>query len=94
MLELRMQTVVASLGALVLLLAAPAVAQTQQAAKVHRIGFVTPFSAGPSIEAFRQGLRHLGYIEGKNLVIESRYADGDFKRLPQLEGRPCTCTRF
>jgi ABC-type sugar transport system substrate-binding protein len=64
MTELRMQSIVASLGAVVLLLTAPAVAQTQQAARVHRIGFVTPFSAGPSIEAFRQGLRHLGYVEG------------------------------
>jgi len=55
---------------------------------VHRIGYLSagsPPPAGPSaIEAFHQGLRDLGYVEGQNLVIEERYAEGDDKRLPAL----------
>jgi putative ABC transport system substrate-binding protein len=55
--------------------------------KVWRIGFlnVTSASAGPGgIEAFRQGLRDVGYEEGKNLVIEYRYAEGNLARLGVL----------
>ena len=61
-----------------------AAAQAQQA-KVARIGFVV---AGPAssvssrVEAFRQGLRQLGYVEGKNIVVEYRYGEGKLDRLP------------
>jgi len=62
-------------------------AQAQQPTKIPRIGFL--FAAPPSavsarIEAFRQGLRELGYVEGKNVVIEWRYAEGKLDRLPAL----------
>ena len=60
-------------------------AEAQQSGKIHRIGFLR--SAAPPesyIEAFRQGLRELGYLEGKNIVIEYRYAEGKSGRLPDL----------
>ena len=59
----------------------------QQAAKVPRIGFLigsSPSANTARIEAFRQGLRELGYMEGKNIVIEFRSAEGKFDRLPEL----------
>jgi putative ABC transport system substrate-binding protein len=67
------------------LLTAPLVAAAQQAAKIARIGYLTGSAATPSpSEAFLKGLRDLGYIEGRNLVIESRSAEGKFERLPAL----------
>ena len=54
------------------------VAQAQQAGKIPRIGYLTaasPSAMSARIEAFRQGLRELGYVEGKNIVIEFRFAD-------------------
>ena len=54
-------------------------AEAQQPTKITRIGYLTGPSLSTSsarIEAFRQGLRELGYVEGKNIVIEYRYADG------------------
>src|SRR5215510_6037602 len=54
-------------------------ARAQQSTKVPRIGYLDPASAQTSsrqIEAFRQGLGELGYLEGKNIAIEYRYADG------------------
>jgi putative ABC transport system substrate-binding protein len=71
----------------VILLAVAVVAQAQQPTKVPRIGFLT--APSPSVqadrtEAFRQGLRELGYVEGKNIVIEWRYAEGKLDRLPAL----------
>jgi putative ABC transport system substrate-binding protein len=62
-------------------------AQAQQAKKVPRIGFLIASTASANsarVEAFRQGLRELGYVEGKNIVIESRYAEGKIDRLPVL----------
>jgi putative ABC transport system substrate-binding protein len=57
-------------------------AEAQQAAKVRQIGYLGgAFSTHP---AFLQGLRDLGYIVGKNIVIESRYAEGKLDRLPEL----------
>src|SRR5262245_11288189 len=62
-------------------------AEAQQPTTVPRIGYLSPTSPSVSparIEAFRPGLRELGYIEGKNIVIEYRYAEGKFDRLPAL----------
>jgi len=62
-------------------------ADAEQAAKVPRIGYLgaATLSAIPErVEAFRQGLRELGYVEGKNIVIEYRYTEGKLDRLPAL----------
>jgi ABC-type uncharacterized transport system substrate-binding protein len=62
-------------------------AQAQQPTKIPRIGYLSPnsLSFNPArIEAFRQGLRELGYVEGKNIVIEYRNTEGKLDRLPSL----------
>jgi len=59
----------------------------QQPAGISRIGFLATTSASnisARLEAFRQRLRELGYVEGKNIVIEYRYAEGKLERLPEL----------
>ncbi len=64
-----------------------AAAEAQQPKKIPRIGYlnaVSPSSTSDRIEAFRQGMRELGYVEGKNIVIESRYAEGNLDHLPAL----------
>src|SRR5216683_5198387 len=68
------------------IVAAPFTAEAQQAAKIARIGYlVLNLAANPHLtEAFRQGLRDLGYVEGRNVVIEYRDAEGKFERLPAL----------
>ena len=57
-----------------------------QTPKVPRIGYLSPRSAAlvANDRAFLQGLRELGYVEGTNILIESRFADGQFERLPEL----------
>jgi len=70
-----------------MLLALPFPARAQQPTKIPRIGYLTTVSLSAisaRIEAFRQGLRELGYVEGKNIAIELRYADGKPDRLPAL----------
>ena len=72
---------------LVLLLAVAVIAEAQEPKKVPRIGVIFPaFSSvsAPFMAAFREGLHDLGYTEGKNIVIEERYADGKEDRLPAL----------
>ena len=61
-------------------------AEAQQPAKVPRIGFLLASSPGrdPRIEGFRQGLRELAYVEGKNIAIEWRYAEGNEELVPKL----------
>jgi ABC-type uncharacterized transport system substrate-binding protein len=68
------------------LLAAPPAAEAQQAAKVARIGYLLLNRAvAPDLpEVFRQGLRDLGYVEGRNVVIDYRDAEGKVERLPAL----------
>jgi putative ABC transport system substrate-binding protein len=72
------------------LLAVPLAADAQQARKVYRMGYLSPQPPPPtpgalaSLDAFRQGLRALGYVEGEHFVIESRFADANLDRLPEL----------
>jgi putative ABC transport system substrate-binding protein len=74
------------LGAMLLALSFPA--EAQQAGKIPRVGFISsagsPENPWPPFEAFRQGLRELGYVEGKNLLIEHRYGEGRLDRMPDL----------
>jgi putative ABC transport system substrate-binding protein len=68
-------------------LAAPRAAGAQPKAKVPKIGVLSSVTAGdtlPMAEAFREGLRSFGYIEGQNIAIEWRYADGRAERVPEL----------
>ena len=74
------------------LVAAPLTVAAQQIGRVRRIGYLAPGAsaagqstmAAQSIAAFQQGLRELGWIEGQNIVIEYRFAEGRFERLPGL----------
>jgi ABC-type uncharacterized transport system substrate-binding protein len=68
------------------LLAAPRAADAQQAGKVYRIGYLSGGSSTLThlIDAFRQGLRELGWVEGQNIVIDYRFAEGRLDRLPDL----------
>jgi putative ABC transport system substrate-binding protein len=59
-------------------------AHGQQPAKVPRIGYLAGIESPARVAAFRQGLRELGYLEGKNIVIEYRSAQGKLDRLPEL----------
>ncbi|HEV8720620.1 MAG TPA: ABC transporter substrate-binding protein [Candidatus Binatia bacterium] len=62
-------------------------AEAQQPMKIPRIGFLSatsPSAIAARVEAFRRGLRELGYVEGKNIVIEWRYAEGKLDRLGEL----------
>jgi len=71
----------------IFLLAAPLAAEAQQAANVYRIGFLGTTTAepiAPLLGALKDGLRTHGYVEGRNIVFESRYAEGRLERLPDL----------
>jgi putative ABC transport system substrate-binding protein len=71
-------------GAVLILIALPLTPMAQQPAKTYRIGFLGGGSRSRDFEAFRQGLRDLGWLEGKGLVIEPRYAEGHVDRLAGL----------
>jgi putative tryptophan/tyrosine transport system substrate-binding protein len=65
----------------------PSLPALAQQAKIHRVGFqsaASPAALSARTEAFRQGLRELGYVEGKDIVIEERYAEGKLDRLRQF----------
>ncbi len=82
-----MKNIVRLLGSVVWLLAFAAVASAQQPAKVWKVGVLVSSSQALNAsrdEALRQGLRDLGYQEGKNIVMEYRYAEGKTDRLNQL----------
>jgi putative ABC transport system substrate-binding protein len=86
---LRAYTLIAVLILLPALLAAPLAADAQQAGKVPQIGFLSltsPSDRPAVLDAFRQRLRELGWVEGQNIVIDYRYAEGRVDRLPDLAG--------
>lgn len=59
--------------------------EAQQAGKIPRVGFVAPQGRSlPLFDAFRQGLADLGYVDGQNIVIEPRFAEGHYERFPDL----------
>src|SRR5207344_740755 len=71
----------------VVLLALGVIAEAQQAKKVPRIGYLSPLDAATDsnrAEAIRLALRERGYIEGQNIAIEYRYAEGKVDRAPEL----------
>jgi len=83
----KRRNLVIALGASVVLL--PLLSLAQQPAKVWRVGFLSQRARPDSLEsgvfgAFRRGMRDLGYVEGKNLEIEWRFADSRFQQLPDL----------
>src|SRR5262245_43211459 len=69
------------------ILAAPLAAEAQQTAKVPRIGVLwptTPSASSPFSEAFKQGLREQGYVEGQNVILEHRYGEGRGERMAEI----------
>ncbi|MGH7301994.1 MAG: ABC transporter substrate-binding protein, partial [Candidatus Rokuibacteriota bacterium] len=75
----------AGVGALLalLLLVVPSTTEAQQAGKVPRIGILWPYSSPVSsgfASAFREGLSRLGYVEGRTVMLEERWAEGKFER--------------
>jgi putative ABC transport system substrate-binding protein len=82
-----MTSMITRLAAAFLLLAAPLAAEAQQAGKTHRVGLLTGGSEPGSrtrLEAFRKGLRELGYIDGQSIAVEYRYGNNNYDRLPAL----------
>jgi putative ABC transport system substrate-binding protein len=78
---------VAILALGVMLLALTCIAEAQQSAKIPRIGYLGAASSTANlarVQAFRRGLREVGYIEGKDIIVEYRYADEKYDRLPSL----------
>jgi putative tryptophan/tyrosine transport system substrate-binding protein len=70
-------------------LSAPVAAEAQQPGQMPRVGYISPGSSSDSFrqrrfEAFRQGLRELGYVEGRNIALEPRWAEGEYARYPAL----------
>src|SRR6266545_4264167 len=70
----------------------PLAANAQTGGKLHRVAYLAPGESGASqstmarlsLEAFKQGLRELGWVEGKTVLIEYRFAEGHYERLPGL----------
>ena len=65
-------------------LVGPLGGEAQQAGTIPRIGYLSGSSQTPNDDAFRQGMRELGYLDGRNVTIEYRFADGKYEQLPSL----------
>jgi len=84
---MRRREFIALVGGAAAAIAAPLDTQAQQAGKIYRIGFLSyaSYATAPAfVEAFRQGLRELGWVEGQNVIIDYRFAEGRLDRLPEL----------
>jgi putative ABC transport system substrate-binding protein len=84
----RRRVVAAALALALLAVATPPVVDAQPAGRVYRVGYLSTGSANATyvrpLEAFRQGLREAGWVEGQNVIIEYRWAEGRTDRLPAL----------
>jgi ABC-type uncharacterized transport system substrate-binding protein len=80
----RLRVLVSSTIVLGLALVLSASLSTAQEAKVPRVGIILNDGPGPVFDALRQGLAQLGYVEGRNIVIEGRFAQGQLDRVPAL----------
>ena len=84
----RLRTVLVTLAFGLLL--APLASEAQQPVKIPRVGYIgpalapTPAQPSPPLQAFQQGLANLGYVEGRDIIIELRFAGGRLERLPEL----------
>jgi putative ABC transport system substrate-binding protein len=84
---MRLKTVRLSVMLALVILTAPLIAEAHQPKNVPRIGLLITNSRAAestSIEAFHRGLQALGYVEGQNIIMEYRYADGNLEQLPQF----------
>ena len=85
--EVPMRRIGLAVGLALALVLAPRTGEAQQAPKAPKIGFLaapTQVAIAHLIDAFRQGLRELGYVEGKTVLLEVRLAEGAVERLPEL----------
>ena len=82
-----MKTILGLIAIALTLVVCAAIVEAQQTGKVYRIGILLPSTASATasrLEGFRQGLKALGYGEGRNFVLERRYAEAKLERLPEL----------
>jgi len=87
---MKRRTFVTGLGAV---LGAPLAAEAQPTKTPVKVGFLAPGTMAlhaAQLEAFRRGMRELGYVEGRTFVIDARYADGHLERLPMLAAEMVT----
>ena len=83
--SIKRREFISVLGGAAILAWMPLAADAQQPNKLPRLGWLPTFAAtSPIYDGFRQGLRELGYVEGKNIIIETRWAEGNLDRLPEL----------
>src|SRR5215468_5697811 len=82
---MQRRQLISVLGGAAILAWVPLAADAQQPNKLPRLGWLPTFApTSPIYDGFRQGLRELGYVEGKNIIIEARWAEGNLDRLPEL----------
>ena len=81
---LRLVRIIVTVTLVLSILMVPLAADAQQPAKVPRIAVLSPADLPHLIQAFRQGLRDLGYVEGQNIAVEERHAGGRLDQLPDL----------
>jgi putative ABC transport system substrate-binding protein len=83
--SIKWREFISVLGGAAILAWMPLAADAQQPNKLPRLRWLPTFAAtSPIYDGFRQGLRELGYVEGKNIIIETRWAEGNLDRLPEL----------
>src|SRR5215467_3252926 len=83
--SIKRRKFISVLGGAAILACLPVAADAQQVEKLPRVGLLGNHSPTlPLYDGFRQGLREAGYVEGRNIIIEARYAEGNLDRLPEL----------